>query len=177
LSHEEREERSLRGSSPDERSVLDPELGIYDEDYFRSRLSEEAHRAVSTEGTVSVILIEIEGLSGLKSFYGEDTVRDFLVDSAAFLKQCVRAVDLVCRNGSTGFGLILPGTGTNVEMIRDRIQKKVNQWLVTRMSGQGAIKFSLGWATTPDEGRGGADLIKLAMKRLAECETGLDRAA
>lgn len=176
LSQDEKDERSLRASAPEERTVLDPETGIYDEDYFRTRLSEEAHRAVSTEGTVSVVLVEIHGLSALKGFYGDDTVRDFLIDTSAFLKQSVRALDLVCRNGSTGFGLILPGTGPNVLMIKDRIQKRVDQWLVTRMSGQGAIRLSFGWATTPDEARGGADLIKIAMRRLDEGEAELKAA-
>jgi hypothetical protein len=55
-------------------------------------------------------------------------------------------------------------------MIKERIEKRVDQWLVTRMSGQGAIRFSFGWATTPDEARGGADLIKIAMRRLDEGE-------
>jgi len=168
MNKDESDERNLRNASPEERTVLDPELGIYDEDYFRTRLSEEAHRAVSTEGTVSVILVEIEGLSGLRGFYGEETVKDFLLDSAAFLKQSLRGLDLTCRNGSTGFGLILPGTGSNIEAIKDRIQKRVDQWLVTRMTGQGAIRFNFGWATAPDDGRGGADLIKVAMRRLGE---------
>lgn len=166
LSKDDADERNLRSSSPEERTVLDPELGIYDEDYFRARLSEEAHRAVSLETTVSVVLVEIDGLRDLRGFYGEDTVRDFLIDSAAFLKQSLRALDLVCRNGSTGFGLILPGTGGNIEMIKDRVQKRVDQWLVTRMSGQGAVKFHFGWASAPDDGRGGADLIKVAMRRM-----------
>ncbi|ARU42356.1 hypothetical protein CCB80_14840 [Armatimonadetes bacterium Uphvl-Ar1] len=84
LSQDEKDERSLRAVGSDERTVLDSEIGIYDEDYFRTRLSEEAHRAVSTEGTVSVVLVEIDGLHALKGFYGEDTVRDFLIDTAAF---------------------------------------------------------------------------------------------
>ena len=170
MNKEESDEKALRNASPEERTVLDNELGIYDEDYFRTRLSEEAHRAVSMETTVSVILVEIDGLSELRGFYGEDTVRDFLIDSAAFLKQSLRGLDLVCRNGSSGFGLILPGTGSNITMIKERIQKRVDQWLVTRMSGQGAIRFNFGYATTPDDARGGADLIKTAMRRLAEPE-------
>lgn len=166
LSQDVREEIALRSESPEERSVIDSETGIYDEDYFRARLSEEAHRAVSTEGTCSVILVDVEGLSGLRGFYGDETVRDFLVDVSAFLKNSVRALDIVCRNGSTGFGVILPGTGPNANMVCARLQAKVDKWLVTRMSGSGSVRLKFGFATTPDEARGGADLIKIAINRM-----------
>lgn len=170
LTAEERQEAALRANVKEDRSVIDQETGIYDEDYFRARLSEEAHRAVSMEGTCSVVLVEVEGLASLRNFYGDGTVRDFLIDVANFLKNSVRALDIVCRHGSSGFGVILPGTGPNAQAASDRLRKKVDQWLVTRMSGAGGISLRFGYASTPDDGRSGADLIKIALSRLGDAD-------
>lgn len=160
LVQEEEQERMLRRDTPDQKSVLDPETGIYDEEYFRHRLTEEAHRACSTEGTCSTILVEIVGLGSLKNFYGDTTVRDFLTDVAEFLKGSVRALDIVCRNGSSGFGIILPGTGTSVNKVSERIQAKAEKWLVSRFAGNGGVRLQFGYATVPDDARTFADLLK-----------------
>lgn len=165
LNEEEQRERVLRREVPDDKSVIDPELGIYDESYFRSRLAEEIHRAVSNEGVCSVVTVEISGLKDLAGFYGEATVRDFLIDTADFLKGCVRSLDIVCRNGSTGFGLILPGTGSSVDKVVDRIESRVDKWLVGRMSGGNGIKFHVAMATAPDHGRTVSDLFKIVYKK------------
>ncbi len=170
LTAEERQEAALRSNIKEDRSVIDPETGIYDEDYFRARLSEEAHRAVSFEGTCSVVLVEVQGLASLRNFYGDGTVRDFLIDVADFLKNSVRALDIVCRHGSSGFGVILPGTGPNANAAAARLRKKVDQWLVTRMSGAGGVTLQFGHASAPDDGRSGADLIKAALNRLGDSD-------
>lgn len=161
LSEEEEQERMLRRDVADDKSVIDPETGIYDESYFRSRFSEEVHRAVSSEGVCSVITVEIEGLKQLGSFYGEATVRDFLVDTATFLKGCVRTLDIVCRNGSTGFGIILPGTGSSVDKVVGRIESRLDKWLIGRMAGGQGIQFDIRFATAPDDGRSVSDLFKV----------------
>ncbi len=171
LSDEEEKERVLRCGIQDDKSVIDNETGIYDEGYFRSRLTEEVHRAVSNEGVCSVITVDIAGLTELGNFYGEATVRDFLIDTATFLKGCVRGLDIVCRNGSSGFGIILPGTGTSVEKVVDRIESRLDKWLVGRMSGGNGLKFTIKSATAPDHGRTVSDLFKYMN------ESTLDQAA
>lgn len=160
LSQEEEQERLLRKDTPDDKSVMDAETGIYDEGYFRSRLTEEVHRAVSAEGVCSVVVVEIHGLSELGAFYGEATVRDFLVDSASFLQGCIRSLDILCRNGTTGFGIILPGTGPSADKVVQRIESRLDKWLVGRMAGGNGIRFDIRYATAPDHGRTVSDLFK-----------------
>ena len=168
LAQEDEQERLLRRELPEDRSITDNELGIYSEDYFRSRLSEEAHRAISTESTVSVVLVEVEGLASLRKFYGEQTVREFLVDTADFLKSCIRTLDIVCRNGDCGFGIILPGTGSGVEKVVARIKSKADKWLVTRVNGNGSVFLDFGFATVPDDAKSVSDLMKIAQRKTDE---------
>lgn len=177
LTQEEARERLLRKDTPDEKSVVDPETGIYDEDYFRARLNEEVHRAMSSEGVCSVVLVDIEGLAGLKAFYGEATVRDFLIDVANFLKGSVRALDIVCRHGSTGFGVIMPGTGSNVDQAAGRIRAKADKWLISRVSGANGVRLRFGYANAPDHGRSATDLVKHALKPTNTKEGKSDQAA
>lgn len=167
LNEDEENERLLRRDTPDDKTVVDGETGVYDEGYFRSRLTEEVHRALSNESVCSVITVEIEGLKELGNFYGDATVRDFLQDTAQFLKGCVRTLDLVCRNGSTGFGIILPGTGPTVDKVVERIESRLDKWLVGRMSGGNGIRFEIGFACAPDHGRTVSDLFKVVYGRTA----------
>lgn len=166
LVEQDRQERVLRRDVPNDRSVTDEETGIYSEEYFRARLSEEAHRACSEEGVCSVIVVEIDGLKALRGFFGEASVTDFLVDCADYLKRSVRALDIVCRNGETGFGVILPGTGESVVQITERIKSRAQQWLVTHAAGNSPVSMRFGYATAPDDARSGTDVLKVAYRRL-----------
>lgn len=166
LTSQEAEAKLLSRSVPSERDIMDDELGIYNEDYFRSRLSEEIHRCVSEGGICSVMILEIGGLNNLRQFYGDASVTDFLVDTANFLKNSVRGLDIVCRNGATSFGVILPGTGQNINTVLDRIQTRVKKWLVARQSANSSIQIKYGWATAPDDSRSTSDVLKIAYERM-----------
>lgn len=156
--------------------VIDPVTGIFNEEYFRSRLTEEAHRLTGTDGTLSVILVEFTGLSSLAGFFGEESVTDFLTDAGELLKDCVRTLDIVCRNGATGFGIILPATGINVTIVRNRLNDRCRKWLIGRVAPDGPIKAVLGHATAPEDASSVSDLLKVADPRFQREEKPADAA-
>lgn len=163
LTSEEHKERILReDSSLSDRSVMDARTGVYTEEYLRARVQEEVHRASAHDGVVSVMLIEFRGLGKLKSFYGEASVRDFLVDAADFLKGSVRRLDIVARFGSAGFGIILPSTGPSVTVVRQRITQKFDAWLTGRMSPGGPLRAAIGHATYPEHATDANSLLEAA---------------
>lgn len=177
LSDQDQQERVLRREVPYDKEVMDDQLGIYNEDYFRSRLSEEIHRCVSQELVCSVVLLEAHGLDQLRKFYGDASVEDFLVDVATYLKNSVRALDLVCRNGESGFGVILPGTGINAKNILERIRTKTETWLSGRSSGNCPVTLSFGWACAPDESRSTSDVLKIAYNRMENPDQEMPKAS
>jgi len=181
LTAEEEQDRMLRLNSPaEDKNVIDPETGIYNEDYFRARLTEEVHRVCGTDAVVAIILVEFDGLKSLGNFYGETSIRDFNVDAANFLRSSVRALDIVCRNGSNGFGVIMQGTGETVAQAQRRLQKKFEQWLVTRVATNSPIRISYGTAYAPDHGRSVSDLTRHAILQMSELKgnnEAKDRAA
>ncbi len=166
LTEEDAMDAILRRDEPKlANEVIDSVTGIYNEVYFHSRLTEEVHRLSGTDGVLSVMLVEFNGLRSLAGFYGDASVSDFLIDAADFLKGCVRSLDVVCRNGSAGFGIVLPSTGPNVTVLKARIEDKCRAWLMTRIAPNSPVTVHIGYAVTPDDATSVADLLKIADPR------------
>jgi len=84
---------------------------------------------------VGLVTVKFSGLDALHGFYGPSSVRDFLTDAAEFLRSSVRSLDVVCRFGADGFGIILPDTGDRTAAVYDRLRRRFEQWMV---AGSGA---------------------------------------
>lgn len=157
---EERLDAELRPESNEE-CVLDPATGIYSDRYFRSRITEEVHRVCGTDSVVSVILLELKGMNSYKSFYGAEAASELLMDLGAMLKQTVRTLDVVCRFGPTGFGIILPATGPSVTIACRRVERAALPWLASRV-GSSKMRLQIGFATAPDDTHLVAELLAVA---------------
>lgn len=159
LTTEEDKERLLKRQAAQlDDGVLDGLTGVYTEAYFQGRLSEEIHRASSENGAMSVVFLEFDGIEALRGYYGEASVRDFLADVADFLRENVRRLDIVCRFGPLGFGIILPSTGASVGIVTERLLNKLEPWLTARRAPTGPIRPVVGQATYPESGRSAEDL-------------------
>lgn len=161
LTAEERSDAMLRRQE-DDSNILDSLTGAYTETYFRARIQEEVHRASSSASTVSTVLVNFTGLPQLKAFYGESSVLDFMADAAEFLKDNVRRLDIVCRVGDFGFGIILPATGHNVAVVRQRLVQKVMQWIQSRNGINSPVNVEIGHASFPDDAESAKDLLAKA---------------
>ncbi|MGV3617654.1 MAG: sigma-70 family RNA polymerase sigma factor [Fimbriimonas sp.] len=164
LSNEEEKDRLLRRQSASlEFDVVDRATGAYTELFFRNRLEEELHRASANESGVALILIKFDGLEAMGRFYGEQSVTDFLADAAEFFRENLRRLDVVARYGETGFGILLPLTATNVDLVRERLLKRISDWTAHRLGPNGSIRVELGQASAPHDGRSSSQLIKAAI--------------
>src|SRR5579871_1677400 len=107
LTAEEAQDRVLRRqTSHIDYEVIDAETGAYTEAYFHGRLREELHRASSNDDAhVALVMIRFTGLEGMRTFYGEQSVIEFLSDAAEFFRSNLRRLDIVARYGETGFGI------------------------------------------------------------------------
>jgi len=167
LVSEDEKDRVLRRQSESlTGDVVDSSTGLYNEDYFSARLIEEVHRASSSNGVMALILIEFEGLDQMRSFYGEASVHDFIVDVAGFLKDAVRRLDIVCRRSRTGIGVIMPSTGSNAEAAMQRIAKKLKGWLAARNASGGRTLAQFGYACFGDDGMTSRELIQAATEAM-----------
>lgn len=173
LSKEEEKDRVLRRQAQAiDYDIIDAETGAYTDAYFRSRLQEEIHRTLAEGGHVALVLVDFKGLEAMRSFYGEQSVVDFMMDAADFFKANVRRLDVVARNGETGFGIILPSTGHNVALVRQRLLQKIASWLTQRVSATGGIDVEIGDASAPENGRNATEVLAAAqLKPIAEYES------
>ncbi len=163
LTAEEDQDRLLRLSQPDDTSrIMDTDTSAYTFAYFKARLTEELHRVCSSNGVVSVITVEITGLQSMRGYFGEQGIKDFMSDSAEFFRTSVRGLDMVCRFGQCGFGIILPGTGETAEGLCARLEAKFSRWASGRIAPNSPVSFTFGYATGPDHGRSYSEVVKRA---------------
>ncbi len=155
--------------------IMDDATGCYSESFFRNRLEEEVHRAISTDNSVSLVIVEFTGLEQVHRFYGSQSVIDFLADASEFFRANVRRLDIVARYGQTGFAVILPSTGSTSELVRQRLIKKTAKWTSGRFGPTGSVGVEIGYANAPEEARNGTQLI--AAVRLAPLTGGAAVAA
>jgi RNA polymerase sigma-B factor len=151
LADQEAADVDLRPEDRDDK-VIDAATGLYSESYFRSRLGEELHRVSGTTGMVSVLIFELKGLGAYRQFYGSASAAELLADLGDQLKSTVRSLDIVCRYGASGYGVILPSTGATVHAARARLEGSALKWLFARVSGSSAMRLAVGQATSRGQG-------------------------
>lgn len=172
LVNEEQKDRVLRRQEDDiSYDIIDSTTTAYTEAYFRARLEEELHRASAQDTGLGLVLLEFDGLESLRSFYGEQSVADFLYDAGEVLKASVRRLDVVCRYGTHGFGILIPFTGLHAGMIRERLIKKAEQWMETRFASNCPVKVRVGHAGFPEHGANAAELLRAAAPKNVKVQT------
>lgn len=169
LTTEENKDRLLRQQEePSAYEITDPVTGAYTERYFRTRLKEELHRASFDDSSVAIVLIRFNGLEGLRRFYGEQSVTDFMADASEFFKENVRRLDVVARFGESGFGIVLPYGARNVGVVHQRLLARTKAWTLGRLGPNGAVSIEVGQACSPADGTSADVLIKSCVLRPAE---------
>lgn len=168
LTSEERKDRMLRRADlQNEDEIIDGNSGAYTETYFKSRLEEELHRASYDKTQIAVVLVEFTGLEGLRRFYGEQSILDFLADAADFFRENLRRLDVVARYGDHGFAIILPSGGKNVQVVRERLFESLQDWVSGRYGSTGAVQILVGNAVCPENGKSSQAILAYATKSLA----------
>ena len=169
LTTEETKDRMLRRQeTTGEADVVDAASGAYTEAYFKTRLEEELHRASFEKTVVALMLVDFQGLEGLRKFYGEQSVLDFLSDATEFFRDNVRRLDVVARYGATGFAIILPSGGKNIQLVKDRLHNRLMDWVSGRYGSTGAIQTLIGESISPVDGKGATELTAKAHALMSE---------
>ena len=177
VTEEERDRLLKRQAAELTYDVIDPVTGAYTEAFFRARLDEEIHRAISNGDRLGVVFINFTGLETLRRFYGESSVDDFMADVAEVLKDSVRRLDIVARCGDTGFGILLPFVKHGVELVQDRLLQKAASWMSGRYAHNSPVKVEVACATTPDDGRSATEVLSRIVLRPATEADSLPKAA
>ena len=153
-----------------EAAIKDHLTGLYNHNYFYSRLEEEFERSRRYETALSLIMMDIDNFKKINDSYGHRTGDDVLKGLAATIKGAVRKSDIVARYGGEEFAIILPHTGTTgaageAERLRTRIEKVAFAGIKER------VTVSFGVASLPDRNINEAgDLVGRADDALYEAK-------
>jgi len=145
-------------------SIRDPLTGLFNRRYLEETLEREIRRAVRSEQSLGVLMLDLDHFKTFNDTYGHDAGDTVLREAASFLTKSVRAEDIVCRFGGEEFVIILPMADLKATQARaERIRSKLRE-LVVLHQGQsvGLVTVSLGVAALPDHGTSPRVLIDAA---------------
>lgn len=100
-------------------------LGIPNREGFGKILSTETERAGRYRGSLSVILVDIDGYRELMEEAGEEAGKKFLRDFSTAVKGRIRSTDFLARLGGGEFAVLTPMSGYLAHQMADKIRDLV----------------------------------------------------
>jgi diguanylate cyclase (GGDEF)-like protein len=155
-------------------STRDPLTGLFNRRYMEDSLERELYRAAREQGSLGVIMADLDHFKALNDRSGHVAGDAVLRSVADLLHDNVRAEDIVCRYGGEEFTILLPNAGLEEARIRAEALRIAAAGL-SIADGHG-LTISLGVAAYPDHGNTATDLISAADVALYEAKSlGRDR--
>jgi diguanylate cyclase (GGDEF)-like protein len=141
-------------------AITDALTGLFNHRYLQERLDREIRLADRNDGSVSLILLDLDHLKRINDAHGHRSGDAALCHVASMMRTAVRDVDVCNRYGGEEFVVILPqcdrdGAIDVAERIRESIASTVVQ-------GIGQITASFGVATYPSGAKSKEELIEMA---------------
>jgi diguanylate cyclase (GGDEF)-like protein len=106
----------------DQMAHHDPLTGLPNRKLLNDRLAQALRAAGRNEGTVGLLIVDVDGFKQINDLYGHAAGDELLNSVARRLSQCTRTGDTVARLGGDEFALVLPGTGhTSAAQVAQRV--------------------------------------------------------
>jgi diguanylate cyclase (GGDEF)-like protein len=138
---------------------MDPLAELPGPDAFEAQLAREELRRGRTGETLTVVLLDVDGLRAVNRRHGASAGTDVLRLCIATLQGTLRAVDEIFRTGPDEFGVILHGTDARSASIwADRFEDALHDASADHSAGP--YTCSVGLADTSEN----ATLVEAAAK-------------
>jgi len=127
----------------------DPLTKLYNRRYFSEIAQRFMALAKRDEGSLSVIMLDIDRFKQVNDIYGHQAGDAVLVNLANIIMEFLRNSDVACRFGGEEFVILLPKTSLDdAREIAQKLRKKVEESLVFLPSnGELSYTISLGVAS------------------------------
>jgi diguanylate cyclase (GGDEF)-like protein len=162
-------------------AVRDALTNVYNRGFFDEALERYVAMARHSERPLCLMMIDVDLFKRINDTYGHaegDTVLKLI---ASTIVANLRVSDYVCRYGGEEFAVLLPQTErSQAAMLAQRIVIEMPRALATGWSGAGGppVTVTIGVAEFPTEAGTGAELVRVADRRLyAGKDAGRNRVA
>ncbi|MDY6827676.1 MAG: GGDEF domain-containing protein [Bacillota bacterium] len=142
-------------------STRDTLTGLYNRNYFETKLKEDMERHRRYGGALSVIVIDIDGLKPINESLGNHAGDTALVEIAGLLTGRLRTVDTIARYGADEFCVILPETPLNAAMlVAGQLREKVAKAALCPDKTGRPVTISMGVMESAEKGDNCEALLK-----------------
>jgi diguanylate cyclase (GGDEF)-like protein len=142
-------------------AYVDGLTGIFNRRYFEVRILEEIERARRYEGSMSVLMVDIDKFKRLNDEFGHLLGDETLRQVTSIFIQHLRKVDIVCRYGGEEFAIIVPETaGESAVAVAEKLRRVVETWNFAGVPRP--VTISIGVAEFPRNGATRDELVRAA---------------
>jgi len=147
-------------------SRTDSLTGLYNHRMFYERLDDELNRARRYDGSLSLVLIDLDHFKTVNDKRGHQFGDQLLVKCADRLKADLRQTDIVCRYGGDEFGVILTETEHDAaEAMMIRLTADFKE-LGKKEGAPPSFGMSFGLSTYPEDDGSARSMVRFADERL-----------
>ena len=142
-------------------AYIDGLTGIFNRRFFELRIAEEMERARRYEGSLAVIMLDIDHFKRLNDEFGHLLGDEVLRQVSSVFSQQLRKIDVVCRYGGEEFAILLPQTTAEQAVsVADKLRREVAAWQFPGVPR--AVTISAGSASYPIHGCSRDEVVKAA---------------
>lgn len=144
--------------------IRDHLTGLFNRRYLEETLERELLRASRQQGSLGLIMLDVDDFKQVNDTYGHDAGDAVLRKLGKLLREHVRGEDMPSRYGGDEFILVLPGASPEVTQERARLISEAAKELHFQIDGKklDPVTFSLGIAVFPQDGSSVAAILKAA---------------
>jgi diguanylate cyclase (GGDEF)-like protein len=142
-------------------AYIDGLTGIFNRRFFEMRIAEEMERARRYDGSLAVIMIDIDNFKKLNDEFGHLLGDEVLRQVSSVFSLQLRRIDVVCRYGGEEFAMLLPQTTAEQALsVAEKLRREVADWQFPGVPR--AVTISAGTAAYPAQGSTRDELVRAA---------------
>jgi diguanylate cyclase (GGDEF)-like protein len=152
-----------------EMATRDRLTNLFNRQAFDSRLEDEIQRVRRYHRPLSLIMLDVDHFKAYNDAHGHIKGDAVLSELGSLLTASVRNTDFVARYGGEEFAILLPETSkANAGVVAEKVRAAVEAYPFPLRETQpgGAVTFSVGLASCPDDMADPGDLLESADQAL-----------